>query len=90
MENMVARNISYLQSVVKDKSLSPADRQEKARQSYHELSILAQGLRQKKSTPDRIYQKMGLSDDYIRDDKSGVSHALGQLDKALADYKQYQ
>ncbi len=90
IEYTVAENIASAMASVNDPKLPLDVRSENAREAYEDLADLADGLRSKKGVPDRVYQRMGLSDSYIQQEKVGNSSALSALDRALSNLKQYQ
>ena len=77
-------------SRVESKGLSPKARMENAREAYKELAPFAKGLRHKKKVPDDIYRQMGLSEIFIKENKTGTSIALTQLDETLRKLKSYE
>ena len=90
MEYTVQKNIEHVMASINDKNISDEQRAINAKNGYKNLSMVADGLRSKQGTPDRIYKQMGLSDKYISDERAGDAAALAHVDAALASLKPYQ
>ena len=86
----IEQKIGKLMSKVENENLSAEARTENAREAYYELAILAKGLRHKKMVSNDIYQRMGLSETFIEEEKTGTSDALNQLNKTLKKLKEYE
>jgi hypothetical protein len=89
-EYAARKNIDQLMPGVRDKKISAAVRAERVRNTQERLATLANGLRQKKAVPDRIYKAMGVPDIFVQEEKEGADQALLRLDKALKELKEYE
>jgi len=90
MVYMIEQKIAKLMSKVESKNISTEVRTENARKAYNELAVFARGLRSKKAVPNNIYRRMGLSETFIEEEKTGTSNALDQLNKTLKKLKEYE
>lgn len=90
IEYVASQQVAQAMSSVNNEKLSDAERTTNARNAYQNLSSFADGLRSKQAIPDNIYKSMGLTDDYINDERNGNAAALTHLDAALSTLKSFQ
>lgn len=90
LETSIRRNVAQIMSYVKNERLSQAQREENAKNAYKQLEDLRAGLKFKGQAPESIYQRMGLPDIYIKEEKESISSTLAFVEEAMAELKGYQ
>lgn len=90
MEHTVTKNIQRAMRDVSEKDLSGEERKKRAQKSYTSLGKLREGIVSQKNIPDTAYRKVGFSERYIQQEKSGIENSLQLLNQALAKLKTYQ
>jgi len=58
-------------------------RKQAAQQAFDQLSRMADGYRTLNSVPDGVYQRLGVSDTYTKEEREGYSKSLDRLKEAL-------
>lgn len=86
METSIRNSVNQIMSSVKGGKLS----EEQARDAYKQLDDLRAGLKFKSQIPESVYQKMGLPDIYIKEEKGGISSTLAFVEEAMAELNGYQ
>lgn len=89
MEYAAIRNIDQTMSKINDSSLSPEERVKTVSAARQKLSSMAEGLRYKLQIPDSLYQRMGVSDVFVSEEKEGAGKALALLNTALKELDKY-
>ena len=87
---MVEQQVKLAMASITNKNLSNSQREQNAKEAFTNLSVLANGLRNKEKIPDETYKNMNLTDAYIKDEHDGNAQALTQIDAALETLKQLQ
>lgn len=63
-------------------------RKQAAQQAFDQLSATADGYRTLNSVPDSVYQRLGVSDTYTKEEHEGYSKSLSRLKEALEALQQ--
>lgn len=90
LEYAIEKSIERILASVKDEKASREERQKRAKEGYEQLKFMTEGLRFQKTLPEATFQQMGLSEDFIREEKEGLDSVLPILEKALIYLKNYK
>lgn len=83
MELMAKSQIDKAMAVLNNPQLTPEQRQLAARQSYNQMMIMADGIITRRSVPEAIYKKMGMSDQFLQEEREGNERALARFEEAF-------
>lgn len=89
MEYAARRNIEGFMSKIHNNNSSPEDLAKNVSAARQRLSSMAEGLRYKLMMPDSLYQRMGVSDVFVSEEKEGAGKALALLNSALRELDKY-
>lgn len=83
MELMAKSQIDKTMALLNNPQLTPEQRQAAARQSYNQMMIMADGIITRRSVPEAIYKKMGMSDQFLQEEREGNERALARFEEAF-------
>lgn len=87
VEYMAKKDIDAAMKKINDAALTPAERQQKIRETYDELLQLMSGLLTQEGISDSLYKTMKAPDIYVQETKEGTTKALTRLGIALQQLK---
>lgn len=83
MELMAKSQIDKAMAVLNNPQLTQEQKQLAARQSYNQMMIMADGIITRRSVPDALYKKMGMSEQFMQEEREGNERALARFEEAF-------
>ncbi len=83
MELMAKSQIDKAMALLNNPQLTAEQRQAAARQSYNQMMIMADGIITRRSVPEAIYKKMGMSEQFLQEEREGNERALARFEEAF-------
>jgi len=83
VELMAKTQVEKVLASVNHPQLTPEQRQDNARNGYNLLLSYADGIMTRRSVPEAIYKKMGMSDTFLEEEREGSERALARLEEAF-------
>ena len=83
MELMAKSQIDRTMALLNNPQLTAEQRRAAARQSYNQMMMLADGVITRRSVPDALYKKMGMSDEFLQEEREGNERALARFEEAF-------
>lgn len=83
MELMAKSQIDKTMAVLNNPKLTAEQKQMAAKQSYEQMKMLADGIITRRSVPESIYKKMGMSEQFLQEEREGNERALARFEEAF-------
>lgn len=83
MELMAKNQIDKTMAVLNNPRLTPEQKKLAAQQSYEQMKMLADGIITRRSVPEAIYKKMGMSEQFLQEEREGNERALARFEEAF-------